>query len=93
LAGSFVPPPTIRQLRDLTRYRTRLVKQRTRETQRVDKLLQDAGIKLSSVASDTMGASGRAMLEALIAGEVDPEQLAALAKGRLRAKRKELRLA
>jgi transposase len=93
LHGSFVPPPAIRQLRDLTRYRTRLVEERTRETQRVDKLLQDAGIKLSSVASDTMGASGRAMLEALIAGTVDPERLAALAKGRLRAKHDELRLA
>jgi transposase len=93
LRGSFVPPPVIRQLRDLTRYRTRLVEERTRETQRVDKLLQDAGIKLSSVASDTMGASGRAMLEALITGQDDPERLAELAKGRLRAKREELRLA
>jgi transposase len=93
LRGSFVPPLTIRQLRDLTRYRTRLVQDRTREVQRVDKLLEDAGIKLSSVASDTLGVSGRALCEALIAAETDPNRLAELAKGRLRAKREQLRLA
>jgi transposase len=93
LSASFVPPPAIRQLRDLTRYRTRLVQQRAAETQRIDKLLEDTGIKLGSVASNTLGVSGRSMLEALIAGESDPDRLAELAKGRLRAKRDELRLA
>lgn len=87
LRGSFVPPPVIAQLRDLTRYRKKLVEDRTRETQRVQKVLEDAGIKLSSVASDTLGKSGRAMLDALIDGVVtDPGSLAELAKGRLRAK-------
>jgi transposase len=76
-----------------TRYRTRLVQQRAAEVQRVDKLLEEGGIKLGSVASNTLGVSGRAMLQALIAGESDPDRLAELAKGRLRAKRDELRLA
>lgn len=65
---SFVPPPRIRRLRDLTRYRTTLVQERTREIQRLEKILEDAGIKLSTVASHTLGISGRAMIEALIAG-------------------------
>jgi transposase len=86
LAGSFVPPPVIRELRDLTRYRKRLIQDRTREAQRVDKVLQDAAIKLGSVASQTLGTSSRAMIEALIAGERDPEVLADLAKRRLRVK-------
>ena len=86
LAGSFVPPAVIRQLRDLTRYRKRLIQDRTRETQRVDKVLEDAAIKLGSVASQTLGKSGRAMIDALIAGERDPEVLANLARGRLREK-------
>lgn len=86
LAGSFVPPPVIRELRDLTRYRKRLIQDRTREAQRVDKVLQDAAIKLGSVASETLGVSSRAMIEALIAGERDPQVLAGLAKGRLRVK-------
>lgn len=86
LASSFVPPPIIRRLRDLTRYRKRLIQGRTRETQRVDKTLEDAAIKLGSVASQTLGKSGRAMLDALIAGQRDPVVLADLAKGRLRAK-------
>lgn len=90
LRGSFVPPPVIRQLRDLTRYRRRLIQDRARETQRVDKVLEDAAIKLGSVASDTLGKSGRAMIEALIAGERDPQVLAELAHGRLRAKIPEL---
>lgn len=90
LAGSLVPPPVIRQLRDLTRYRKRLVQDRTRESQRVDKTLEDAAIKLGSVASQTLGKSGRAMIEALIAGERDPAVLAGLAKGRLRGKIPEL---
>jgi transposase len=83
---SLVHPRPIRQLRDLTRYRRSLIQDRTREMQRVEKLLEDAQIKLSSVASDIFGASGRAMLEALIAGQRDPKVLAQLAKRRLRAK-------
>lgn len=86
LAGSFVPPPVIRELRDLTRYRKRLIQERTREAQRVDKVLQDAAIKIGSVASQILGKSSRAMIEALIAGERDPEVLADLAKGKLRGK-------
>jgi transposase len=83
---SLVQPRPIRQLRDLTRYRRSLIQDRTRERQRVEKLLEDAQIKLSSVASDIFGVSGRAMLEALIAGQRDPKVLAQLAKRRLRAK-------
>ena len=83
---SFVPPPPIRQLRDLTRYRTEVTRERTRETQRLHNLLEDTGIKLTSVASDMLGKSGRAMLEALIAGERNPHVLAELALGRLRSK-------
>src|SRR5665213_2721678 len=64
--GSFVPPQPVRQLRDLTRTRTIIVRERSREVQRLEKLLEDAGIKLSSVASDLTGVSGRAMLEALV---------------------------
>ena len=84
---SLVHPRPIRQLRDLTRYRRSLIHDRTREMQRVEKLLEDAGIKLSSVATDIFGVSGRAMLEALIAGQRDPKVLAQLARRRLRAKR------
>jgi transposase len=84
--GSFVPPEPIRRLRDLTRTRTAIVRERAREIQRLEKLLEDAGIKLSSVASDISGVSGRAMLEALIAGQRDPVALAQLAKRRLRCK-------
>ena len=84
--GSFVPPEPIRQLRDLTRTRTTMVRTRAREIQRLEKLLEDAGIKLSSVASDISGVSGRAMLEALIRGQHDPVALADLAKRRLRSK-------
>ena len=84
--GSFVPPEPIRHLRDLTRTRTAITRERGREVQRLEKLLEDSGIKLSSVASDFMGVSGRAMLEALIAGQHDPAQLAELAKRRLRSK-------
>jgi len=83
---SFVPPVPIRRLRDLTRLRTSLVRDRTRHVQRIQDVLEDAGIKLSIVASDVMGVSGRAMITALIGGERDPEQLADLALGRLRAK-------
>ena len=84
--GSFVPPEPIRQLRDLTRTRTAITRERGREIQRLEKLLEDAGIKLSSVASDITGVSGRAMLEALVDGQRYPAVLADLAKRRLRAK-------
>src|SRR3989449_8901375 len=73
---SFVPPKPIRELRNLTRYRKAQIEERTREAQRLDKVLQDAGIKLSSVASDVLGVSARAMLRALVAGTRDPELLA-----------------
>jgi len=86
LRASFVPPVEIRELREITRYRRRLVEERSREVQRLQKLLEDAGVKLSSVASDTLGVTGRAMLEALIAGERDPALLAGLVKGRLKVK-------
>jgi transposase len=82
----FVPPPEIRRLRDLTRYRVDLVEARTAEKQRVEKLLEDAQIKLSVVASDIFGVSGREMMAALIAGQTNPTRLAQLARGRMRAK-------
>jgi transposase len=83
---SFVPPPQIRRLRDVTRYRIDLVGVRTAEKQRVEKLLEDAQIKLSVVASDIFGVSGREMLAALVGGQTNPKVLAALARGRLRGK-------
>ena len=83
---SFVPPAPIRQLRDLTRYRVDLVGERGREKNRVEKLLEDAQIKLSVVASDIFGVSGRAMMDALVAGERDPTVLAQLARSRMRVK-------
>jgi transposase len=83
---SFVPPKEIRELRNLTRYRKAQIEERTREVQRLEKVLQDAGIKLSSVATRALGVSGRAMLDALISGTTDPEILAQLARGRLRSK-------
>jgi len=86
LRASFVPPMEIRELREITRYRRQLTEERSRETLRLQKLLEDAGVKLSSVASNTLGVTGRAMLEALIDGERDPAVLAALAKGRLKVK-------
>ena len=88
---SFVPPREIRELRDLVRYRKALIEERTREVQRLEKVLQDAGVKLSSVASKVLGVSGRLMLEALIRGTRDPEVLAELARGRLRKKLPALR--
>ncbi len=93
LRGSFVPPSAIRELRDVTRYRKRLIQEHTAECQRIHKTLEDAGIKLDSVASDVLGVSGRAMLAALVAGERNAEVLAELAKGRLRKKIPELRQA
>ncbi len=74
-------PLAIRELRDLTRYRKRLIQAHTSECQRIQKTLEDAGIKLDSVASDVLGVSGRAMLAALVGGERDPDVLAELAKG------------
>jgi transposase len=91
LRGSFVPPKPIRELRDLTRYRKTLIKERQREANRLHKVLEDAGIKLSSVASDILGVSGRSMITALIDGQGDAEALAELARGRLRAKLPALR--
>jgi transposase len=86
LRPSFVPPPEIRRLRDVTRYRIDLVNARGAEKNRVEKLLEDACIKLSVVASDIFGVSGRDMMAALIAGERDPKVLAQLARSRMRAK-------
>ena len=86
LRPSFVPPAEIRLLRDLTRYRVDVVKTRTAEKQRVEKLLEDAQIKLSVVASDIFGVSGREMMAALISGERDPRALAQLARTAMRAK-------
>jgi len=91
LRGSFVPEAPIRDLRDLTRYRKVLIQERTRVTNRMHKVLEDAGIKLASVATRLLGASGRAMMEALVAGTTDPSMLADLAKGRLREKLPALR--
>jgi transposase len=91
--ASFVPPPEIREIRELTRYRRSVIEERSREAQRLDKVLQDAGIKLSSVASDILGTSGRAMLTALVSGSEDPAVLADLAKGLLRKKLPQLRSA
>jgi transposase len=93
LRGSFVPPAPLRDLRDLTRYRTALTQDRTRAANRLHKLLQDAGIKLASVATDILGVSGRAMLTALAQGTTDPDVLAELARGRLRTKLPALRQA
>src|SRR5215475_4941829 len=86
LQASFIPPIAQRDLRDLTRYRTKLVQERAREVNRVQGVLERANIKLASVASDVLGVSGRAMLEALIAGQAAPATMAALAKRRMRSK-------
>ena len=86
LKASFVPPKPIRALRNLTRYRKTQIQERSREANRLHKALEDTGIKLDCVATDILGVSGRLMLDALVAGTTDPEVLAELAKGRLRAK-------
>ena len=86
LRRSFVPPVEIRRMRDYTRLRIDLVGDRSRQVQRLEKLLEDALIKLSTVATDIMGVSGRAMIDALVAGERDPLVLAELARGRMRVK-------
>ena len=93
LRPSFIPTGAVAELRQRTRYRKRLIEQRVSEGQRLSKVLEDAGIKIDSVASALLGASGRAMIEALIAGERNPGRLADLAKGRLRAKTDALQLA
>jgi transposase len=93
LRPSFVPPKPIRELRDLTRYRKALIRERASEANRLQKTLEDAGIKLSSVATDVLGVSGRLMLDALVSGTRDPEVLAELAKGALRKKLPALRQA
>jgi len=86
LRASFVPPRPIRQLRDLTRYRRSLIGERQRQANRLHKILEDAGVKLSCVATNVLGVSGRMMLEALVGGSRDPQVLAELAKGKLRKK-------
>ena len=93
IRASFVPPVPIRELRDLTRYRKVLIEERTRHANRLHKVLEDAGIKLASVATRLLGASGRAMLDALVSGTTDPALLADLARGKLRRKLPALRQA
>jgi len=93
LRGSFVPPKPIRELRDLTRARASFAQERSRIINRIEKTLEDPNLKLGVVASDVVGVSGRAMLEAIIEGEQDPVKLAELAKGTLRKKIPQLRLA
>jgi transposase len=93
LRASFVPPQPIRELRDLTRQRAQLIAERAAVSNRVQKVLEDANIKLASVASDVLGVSGRAMIAALIAGEAEPDRLADLAKRRMRARIPELKRA
>jgi len=90
IRGSFIPDPQQRHLRDLTRYRTHLVEERARLTNRLQAVLEDANVKLASVVTDIRGASARAILGALLAGETDPAALANLARGRLRSKRDQL---
>lgn len=86
LRSSLIPPPAIRDLRDLTRYRKRQIEDRAQEVNRLHRVLEDAGLKLASVATDVMGVSGRAMIDALLHGTTDPHVLAELARGRLRRK-------
>jgi transposase len=93
LQSSFVPPPAVRELRDLTRYRVQQVRDRSREVNRLCKVLEDAGLKMTTVITDVMGASGRAMLAALVAGTTDAGVLADLARGMLRKKLPELQRA
>lgn len=90
LKASFIPPAPVRELRDLTRYRTSLIRERARTANRLQKVLEDANIKLASVVTDIQGVSAWAMLEAIVSGTTDPEALADLAKGLLRKKRDQL---
>jgi len=91
IRASFIPSPEVRELRDLVRTRTKLIGERARHANRIQKVLEDANIKLGSVASDVLGVSGRAMLDRLVAGETDPQALAEEARGRMRSKRPALR--
>ena len=91
LKGSFIPPRGIRELRDLTRYKRKLIQAIVAEKQRVEKVLEDANIKLSSIASDTFGASGKRIIEELVKGKLEAEKMAELSKGRLRRKREHLK--
>jgi transposase len=91
LKGSFIPPRGIRELRDLTRYKRKLIQTIVAEKQRVEKVLEDANIKLSSIASDTFGVSGKKIIEELIRGELKAQEMAELSKGRLRSKREHLK--
>jgi transposase len=93
LRASYVPSELIRELRDVTRMRTSLSQESSRISSRIQKVLEDANVKLASVATDALGKSGRAMIEAIIAGNDNPEELAALAVGNLRAKVPQLRMA
>src|SRR6266851_9040242 len=90
IRSSFVPPAPIQELRDLTRTRKQLVREVVRHTQRIQKTLEDANLKLTEVVSDILGVSGRAILTALVAGETDPERLTDLTHGRLKASRSAL---
>lgn len=90
IRGSFVPPQPIQELRDLTRTRTQLVRERSQHVQRLQKVLEDANVKLANVVSDVLGVSGRSMIAAMISGESDPRRLAALGHGRLKASKAEL---
>jgi transposase len=90
LRASYIPPAPQRELRELTRYRSSLVQERARTVNRLQKTLEDTNLKLGDVATDIMGKSARAMLEALLAGQTDPAKLADLARGRLKAKRAQL---
>jgi hypothetical protein len=92
-SASFIPPAPIRELRELTRYRKSLVQERTREVNRLHKVLETANVKLASVATDVLGKRGRDMLEALVQGTTDAEVLADLARGLLRKKRPQLQSA
>jgi hypothetical protein len=90
IRGSFVPPAPVQEMRDMTRTRKQLVREIAQHTQRIQKALEDANVKLSSVISSVLGTTGRAILNALVAGEDDPEQLASLAHPRIQAGREEL---
>lgn len=93
LKASFIPPKPVRELRDLMRYRKKMVQERADEVRRLQKVLETANIKLASVATDVLGKSGRSMLEAILGGQKDPEVLAELARGRMRSKLPDLRKA
>jgi len=93
LKASFIPPKPVRELRDLMRYRKKMVQERADEVRRLQKVLETANIKLASVATDVLGKSGRSMLDAILGGQDDPEVLAELARGRMRAKLPDLRKA